>query len=275
MNIALLNPFVRYIDKRQNIPIYSEFVLAYDHRMFYAKKGSAKIFVNDKCYNLNENEALIIPPATPYKLKPCDGFEFYIINFDFIYINTYPTPVSPEPYGVFDETKIFEKSTSRIFPLLLSCERETVLDIERIFNAYIKKSTMYREFMSAELKRIIINSLIFTELDKTPDLVKKILAFINKHYSKNLTNIKIAHEFSYHPNYINRVFKEATGKTIKAYITELKLADARKLLKTTTLSINQISELCGFESYSYFIKTFRTHQGIAPLKYRKQNSSQL
>ncbi len=275
MNIALLNPFVRYIDKRKNVPKYSEFVLAYDHRMFYVKKGCAEIFVKSTCYSLKENEILIIPPATPYKLEPENDFEFYILNFDFIYKNTYPSPVSPKPEEFFDKNKIFENTTSKLFPVLLRCERETISDIDAIFNAYIKKSTMYREFMSAELKRIIINSMIFTEHDNTPDLIKSILAFINKHYSENLTNIKIAQAFSYHPNYINRVFKESTGKTIKAYITGLKLADARKLLKTTTLSINEISELCGFESYSYFIKTFRTHQGMAPLKYRKQNSSQL
>lgn len=275
MNIALLNPYVRYIDKRTAMPKYSDFVLAYDHRMIYTQKGSAEIFANNDVYTLNENNALIIPPSTPYKINPNSDFECFILNFDFTYDNTAPEPIVPVPAKLFQKNKIFSSVTSELFPFLLTCQSEVSAEMEEIFNAYIKKSTLYREFMSSELKRIIINSIIFTKQDKTPDLIKNIISYINQNIAADLTNLNIAQKFSYHPNYINRTFKNSTGKTIKAYITELRLSNAKRLLKTTGLSIYEISELCGFESYSYFIKKFRTVQGISPLKYRKQNSLRL
>ncbi len=275
MDISQFNPFVRYIDRRKYITEYPEFLLAYDHRFFYSIDGVLKIFVNDSVYYLNKNEALIIPPAMPYKLMACPNLEFFILNFDFIYKNTSPTPISPEPERCFDKNKIFETVTSKNFPMFLICPSDTKNYIEEIYNAYIKKTTLYSEYMSAELKRIIINSIIATEYDKTPDLIKKVCAYLNKNYLKSLTNTEIAFEFSYHPNYINRIFKESMGKTIQNYITELKISDAKHLLRTTDLNIGEICEVCGFESYSYFIKKFRTYVGISPLKYRKQNSLHL
>lgn len=272
MDIALFCPFVRYIDKRTYIPEYSEEVFAYDHRMFFVLKGSVQVLVSGKSYILTENKALIIPPAAAYKLKPISEIEYFIVNFDFIYKNTAPEPLAPVTKDKFEKNKIFDSSTSKVFPVLLSCQGEAAFEAEEIFDAYIKKPVMYREFMSCGLKRFVTNALIYTKQDKTPKLAADIISYINQNFSRNLTNISIAKKFSYHPNYINRIFKKSTGKTIKTYVTELRLKNAKRLLKTTNFNINKISELCGFESYSYFIKIFRTSQGISPLKYRKQNS---
>lgn len=275
MDIALLCPFVRYIDKRTYIPEYPEEVFAYDHRMFYVLKGSVNIFVSGKLYTLTENKALIIPPAAAYRLQPVSEIEYFILNFDFVYKNTSPEPLAPVTKENFDKSKIYEASTSEVFPVFLSCQNDAAFETEEIFDAYIKKPIMYREFMSCGLKRVITNALIYTQQDKTPKLVKDIINYINQNLASNLTNEDIAQRFSYHPNYVNRLFKETTGKTLKKYITELRLKNAKRLLKTTDLNINEISELCGFESYSYFIKIFRISGGISPLKYRKQNSRRL
>ena len=278
MELSKFNPFVRYIAKRthknENIN-YPEFIYAYDHRLFFVNIGKITFYTDSEKHIVSENEAIIIPPATPYRLKLPDNFEFFIVNFDFVFENETEIPNPPQNKDNFKPEMIFSKETSSLFPVVLRCNSDSNLIFETMLNAYIKKSILYREFISAELKRLIINSMIFTEYDKSPVIIKDILKFLNNNYKKNITLLDIANEFSYHPNYINRIFKKYNGKTVHTYINELKLAEAKQLLRTTNESVSKICELCGFESYSYFIKNFRTKIGMSPLKYRKSNSANI
>lgn len=278
MELSEFNPFVRYITKRTKYSEhinYPEFIYAYDHRLFFINVGKITFYVNEEKYILSENEMIILPPATPYKLELPDEFEFFLINFDFIFENEIEIPNPPQNKEKFKPDMIFSSVTYPLFPVILRCISDAHLIFETILNAYIKKTVLYREFISAELKRFIINSMIFTEYDKSPDLIKDVLTYLNKNYKKNITLFDIANKFSYHPNYLNRIFKKYNGKTIHTYLNELRLAEAKQLLRNTNLSVSKICELCGFESYSYFIKNFRTHIGISPLKYKKSNSKNL
>lgn len=278
MEISKFNPFVRYITKRSyknKNTIYSDYVLAYDHRLFFVNGEKITFYVDNEKYTLSENEAIIIPPATPYRVELPDNYEYFIINFDFVFENETETPNPPQTKDNFKPDMIFSEKTSSLFPITLRCDSDSSLIFEAMLNSYTKKSRLYREFTSAELKRFVINSMIFTEYDKSPAIIKDILKYININYSRNITLLDIANKFSYHPNYINRIFKKYNGKTIHAYINELKLSEAKQLLRTTNESVSKICELCGYESYSYFIKDFRTKVGMSPLKYRKNNSENL
>lgn len=50
-------------------------------------------------------------------------------------------------------------------------------------------------------------------------------------------------------------------------MTELRIGKARELLKTTDMSLSEISEAVGFNDYFYFIKKFKKETGVTPGKY--------
>ena len=66
-----------------------------------------------------------------------------------------------------------------------------------------------------------------------------------------------------------RVFKEKTGLTVMEYVLRTRIMMAKVKLATTSLSVTEISECCGFSSLSYFSRAFRQETGMAPGKYRK------
>lgn len=81
-------------------------------------------------------------------------------------------------------------------------------------------------------------------------------------------NLKtISQEFHLNSSYISQLIKNETGLTYTQYITELRMNKAKELLKTTRLSLNEISEAVGFHDYFYFIKKFKREVGITPGKY--------
>jgi two-component system response regulator YesN len=59
--------------------------------------------------------------------------------------------------------------------------------------------------------------------------------------------------------------------SVGAYISDLRMKHARKLLSTTTYSITDTAKRCGFEDVYYFSNFFKKFHGSSPTEYRKQN----
>lgn len=277
MDISQFNPLIRYISLRHGGENYENYVLAYDHRFFHTCSGCIKVLCENTTYVIEAGKSLILSPGTKYMLDFSEGSEYFIINFDFIYDESKKDipPTSPQPSDLFSEDKIISKETSDLFPLMLSCKTDAPEILTKMLDAYIKKDFMYREFLSATFKHHVINSLIFTKYDHTPHTVKDVLEYIGRSYLSEISNSDIAEVFSFHPNYLNKLFKTYTGKTIHAYITQLRLQKAESLLLTTDFDIGYISDICNFDSYSYFIKSFKKYRGLSPKKYRNLNRKQL
>jgi AraC-like DNA-binding protein len=59
-------------------------------------------------------------------------------------------------------------------------------------------------------------------------------------------------------------FKSVYGKTIFDYIQDLRMAQAKELLKTTDLNLQKIAELCGYRESSNFSFAFKKMEGVGP-----------
>jgi LacI family transcriptional regulator len=67
---------------------------------------------------------------------------------------------------------------------------------------------------------------------------------------------------------LERRFQNVFKRGIDAEIRRRKIAESAKLLRTTTLSIGEIAERCGFSSQFYFSSSFKTRHGVSPRAYR-------
>jgi AraC-like DNA-binding protein len=57
--------------------------------------------------------------------------------------------------------------------------------------------------------------------------------------------------------------------TVHRYVTQVKMAEAKRLMEITHKSVAEISEYLGFSSQSYFQRVFKKQYGITPGKFRK------
>jgi AraC-like DNA-binding protein len=76
------------------------------------------------------------------------------------------------------------------------------------------------------------------------------------------------------PTYFSRKFKEVVGTGFRDYVNFVRLGGAASLLRTTQLSIQEISRRCGFNSANYFGDAFRSAYGISPREFRKSEDVQ-
>lgn len=68
--------------------------------------------------------------------------------------------------------------------------------------------------------------------------------------------------------YLSRVVKELSRKTVYAWITEYLLQEVTKMLEETSLSIQQISDELNFSDQAVLTRLFKKHKGVSPLQYR-------
>ena len=70
------------------------------------------------------------------------------------------------------------------------------------------------------------------------------------------------------PKYLSTVIKEITGKSANEWINDYVILEAKSLLKSTGMTIQQISDELNFANQSFFGKYFRQHTGMSPKEYR-------
>lgn len=67
----------------------------------------------------------------------------------------------------------------------------------------------------------------------------------------------------------SHAFRKRTGMAPAYFIRQLRMTEAERLLKTTTLSVKEIATAVGFSSPDQFGKVFRIHFGVSPRKFRQ------
>lgn len=112
--------------------------------------------------------------------------------------------------------------------------------------------------------------LPWRELSTKP--IDDVTAVLKENLYTSLTIDEICQKTAYSKAYLFRIFKAKTGKTIMTYYLELKISEAKKLLRENELSVREISEKLGFSAPDYFTKTFKRVTGLTPLAYKKRSS---
>lgn len=100
--------------------------------------------------------------------------------------------------------------------------------------------------------------------------VRSSMEYVELHLTEEVSLKQLAELAGYSEYYFSKRFKKETGTTPKAFIQEKRLERAKFLLRTTQISVQDISESLRFGSQSYFADVFRRAEGISPTAYREQ-----
>ena len=129
-----------------------------------------------------------------------------------------------------------------------------------LIDLFVYITRMY-EYETTNLSGVVSKSHEIDELAK----------FIRSNFSYNLSLDFLAQHMNLSREYLSRYFKKHMGKTISEYLLEVRIEKAMQMLRTTTHSIGDICEYCGYSSISNFQKAFKKVTGVSPSQYRKQN----
>ncbi|NDJ55810.1 XylR family transcriptional regulator [Enterobacteriaceae bacterium 4M9] len=97
--------------------------------------------------------------------------------------------------------------------------------------------------------------------------------FIRNHACKGIKVEQVLDAVGISRSNLEKRFKEESGETIHAAIHAQKLEKARSLLVSTTLPINEISQMCGYPSLQYFYSVFKKSYDSTPREYRDSSTA--
>lgn len=97
--------------------------------------------------------------------------------------------------------------------------------------------------------------------------ITAVYAYIQEHYSENITMADLSELFCQSPQYLSKQFKNHYGTTIGDTLRNIRMEKAKKLLKYSQLLVSEIAHEVGFDDDNYFSKVFKNNLGVSPLQY--------
>jgi len=102
------------------------------------------------------------------------------------------------------------------------------------------------------------------------ELIDNINIYIKGHYTQQLNLNLIADVFFISPNYLSALFNEKNNISFSDFVQNLRIEEAKKILKSSKMKVNDISKKVGYKNNSYFVSIFRKNVGVTPNEYRKK-----
>lgn len=137
-------------------------------------------------------------------------------------------------------------------------------DMNIIININDFKNYSLKEILEVKIPRFLPEDAIcFSIIDAATK-------YIEKNYSDYLLSLsKVAEALHVSSDYLGKLFKIHLNTNYTDFISTYRFDKAKELLKTSDLSIAQISNAVGYRDIQYFRKSFKKKIGVSPIAYKK------
>lgn len=107
-------------------------------------------------------------------------------------------------------------------------------------------------------------------LSREENIAQQYINIVSQNYHHKRKVIDYAADMSLTSGYLSSIVKNVTGKSAAEWIEEYVLMEAKALLASTDMTIQQICYQLNFPTQSFFGKYFKTHTGLSPKAYRNK-----
>ncbi len=107
------------------------------------------------------------------------------------------------------------------------------------------------------------------EVEKTQTFVDKIIRFMEENYSRNITRDELENIAFVSINYLSRIFKQETGKSLHNYLMGIRIDKAIAMLREGKSSVSEVALSVGYDNFSYFSRLFREKTGYSPKEFKR------
>ena len=235
-----------------------------DYQLLYVAEGKAHFQVGNTIYDVGKGGVFLYRTEVPqhYYYVLSEKPDIYWIHFTGKEVETIIASlglISEKPMKLQPKeemTELFEK-------IIVELRMDRFWRME-MAEAYLRQLLLMisRNYHTVGQEKRVYHSMFDEVINK-----------FHHEYQKDISIARLADSYHISVCWFIREFKNYTGYSPKQYIINLRLQNAKELLRNHSLSINDISGLVGYENQLYFSRIFHKYTGMSPSEYREREKS--
>ena len=231
--------------------------------LIYVISGEISMNIDGHSRRLKEGEMSVLFPYIVHSYENAPETEIYIMLFEPQIVGSFEEELgSQKPaFPFYADARPLEPLFERIVELASSGD-----------SVGFKTACSYLQAAVGELLAV----MPLCEIDAVAEnMTKPILLYCSEHFSDGDISIKkVADELYISKSYVSKVFSSKLKYGFREYVNELRISEAKKLLKKTDRKIVDIMLDCGFKNQSSFNRIFSDICGISPKEYRQKRKQE-
>ena len=236
--------------------------------------GCADFYINTAHFHVAAGDLLIIPPYAIHRATASmrDGGAWECLCFDLSLLHDAALCTGLEDGKLTAKPHITPGMSASAS--LFSYARSAFAAYEKQASGWDLEATGLLLLFFSTLKREGLLSCT-GEAGRGNDFCTRVIKFIAHHYSEPITSAMLATQLYMSPAYFCRLFKKNFGTRFADYLVAYRIEKAKTMLLGEPSSISDVATRVGFQSFSYFSKTFHRLCGCTPSEYKKLKSRQV
>lgn len=243
-----------------------------EHEFVMAPDGGVTVTIENSRYELGIGEGVFVPGLSLHAIygKPGRKKAFTAIVFHRRF-------VAHEEDRIAKKYAYVLEAGSQVLPVQLKPEES--VQIRKMAEEFRRQQSGEQPGFELRIKgqMLLLLSDLIVRGDKRPEVttpyryegVRLALAYMEKHYKEELSLRDLASAAGLSREHFCRLFSEVAKLPPMTYLNRLRVQKSMELLTATDLTIQEISDRCGFGSAGYYDRIFRRFQGQTPREYRR------
>lgn len=248
------------------------------YEIFIHIRGAKKYYISPQAVDLDPMDIFIIPPNQIHgmisrdELKDYECAHLYLteetmkkLGYGLVPVNEIIESISK---STLQKIRLSPEAWSKMLTLipLIKADYYSLLDDDRIITMGALSIFLGEICKAARNSEIIPAKPTFTTL------MHNVCHYITEHFTESCTLEDLADHFSINKHHLSRSFSKTFGVSIYQYVLSCRISYAQTLIEQNE-HFAAVSQKCGFNDYSNFLRVFQMHTGMSPSKWKKQNCS--
>lgn len=236
--------------------------------VLFVAHGHASVDQRGHRWTVTEGDAFLVPPAEPHRWVEAEAADCWELGFCVQCFRS----ADGLPVQVVERV---ERVRADAAPVV------RIPEARRPFLTAILSELVGVTARDAQTDEAVVRSLLTLALNEVssasrsmvpvaqPGIVAQALAFIERNCLRRITLAEIARAVGRSPAHVTTALRRATGRSAGAWIAAGRMAEARRLLLHSDMSLQAIAGAVGYGDLTHFIRVFRSAHEVTPAAWRR------